>query len=78
MLIAKLGKILFCLPAGGLGTFHGMINAMVHIIMYTYYGLCTLGPAFQKYLWWKKHMTTIQLVSNFQSTPEEKWVKRLD
>ncbi|KAJ6669883.1 hypothetical protein lerEdw1_000432 [Lerista edwardsae] len=54
--------IIFCLPTGGLGTFHGLINSIVHIIMYTYYGLCTLGPAFQKYLWWKKHMTTIQLV----------------
>ncbi|XP_060617510.1 very long chain fatty acid elongase 7 [Anolis sagrei] len=47
---------------GGLGTFHGMLNCIVHIIMYTYYGICSLGPAYHKYLWWKKHMTTIQLV----------------
>lgn len=40
-----------------------MVNAMVHVIMYTYYGLAAAGPRFQKYLWWKKYMTAIQLVS---------------
>lgn len=39
-----------------------MVNAMVHVIMYTYYGLSAAGPRFQKYLWWKKYMTAIQLV----------------
>ncbi|XP_019387661.1 PREDICTED: elongation of very long chain fatty acids protein 7 isoform X2 [Crocodylus porosus] len=47
---------------GGLGTFHALVNCVVHVIMYTYYGLCALGPAYYKYLWWKKHMTSIQLV----------------
>ncbi|XP_071658265.1 very long chain fatty acid elongase 7 isoform X1 [Patagioenas fasciata] len=47
---------------GGLGTFHALLNCIVHVIMYTYYGLCSLGPAYHKYLWWKKYMTTIQLV----------------
>jgi len=31
--------------------------------MYVYYGLAAVGPSMQKYLWWKKHMTTLQLVS---------------
>ncbi|KAI3374333.1 hypothetical protein L3Q82_006171 [Scortum barcoo] len=48
-------------PAGGMGSFHAMVNATVHIIMYSYYGLSAAGPRFQKYLWWKKHMTAIQL-----------------
>ncbi|KAB5535949.1 hypothetical protein PHYPO_G00123750 [Pangasianodon hypophthalmus] len=48
-------------PAGGMGSFHAMVNAMVHVIMYTYYGLSAAGPRFQKYLWWKKYMTAIQL-----------------
>ncbi|KAI5092577.1 elongation of very long chain fatty acids (FEN1/Elo2, SUR4/Elo3, )-like 1a [Silurus meridionalis] len=48
-------------PAGGMGCFHAMVNAMVHVIMYTYYCLSAAGPRFQKYLWWKKHMTAIQL-----------------
>ncbi|XP_030049020.1 very long chain fatty acid elongase 7 [Microcaecilia unicolor] len=48
--------------AGGLGTFHALINCVVHMIMYTYYGLSALGPAYQKYLWWKKHLTSVQLI----------------
>ncbi|KAE8636252.1 hypothetical protein XENTR_v10002905 [Xenopus tropicalis] len=50
--------------AGGLGTFHALVNCVVHVIMYSYYGLSALGPAYQKYLWWKKYMTSIQLVGN--------------
>ncbi|NWQ88044.1 ELOV7 protein, partial [Burhinus bistriatus] len=46
----------------GLGTFHALLNCIVHVVMYTYYGICSLGPAYHKYLWWKKYMTTIQLV----------------
>lgn len=46
-----------------MGSFHAMVNAMVHVIMYTYYGLSAAGPRFQKFLWWKKYMTAIQLVS---------------
>lgn len=45
-----------------MGTFHALLNCIVHVIMYTYYGLTALGPKYQKYLWWKKHLTTIQLV----------------
>ncbi|KAG7264431.1 hypothetical protein CRUP_011911, partial [Coryphaenoides rupestris] len=48
--------------AGGLGTFHAMLNSVVHIIMYSYYGLTAMGPSYQKYLWWKKYLTTIQLI----------------
>ncbi|XP_040263757.1 elongation of very long chain fatty acids protein 1 [Bufo bufo] len=47
---------------GGMGSFHAMINSMVHVIMYFYYGLSAAGPRFQKFLWWKKHMTAIQLI----------------
>ncbi|XP_013999780.1 elongation of very long chain fatty acids protein 7 [Salmo salar] len=48
--------------AGGMGTFHAMLNCCVHVLMYSYYAVCAMGPAYQKYLWWKKYMTTIQLV----------------
>lgn len=48
---------------GGMGTFHALLNCVVHVIMYTYYGLSAMGPNYQKYLWWKKYLTTIQLVS---------------
>ena len=32
--------------------------------MYFYYMLSAMGPQYQKYLWWKKWMTEIQIVSN--------------
>ncbi|OQR70055.1 elongation of very long chain fatty acids protein 7-like [Tropilaelaps mercedesae] len=37
------------------------LNSCVHAIMYTYYLLSTLGPAVQKHLWWKKHLTKVQI-----------------
>nr|ANI26488.1 elongation of very long chain fatty acids 1 [Sciaenops ocellatus] len=48
-------------PVGGMGSFHAMVNSAVHVIMYFYYGLSAAGPRFQKYLWWKKYLTAIQL-----------------
>ncbi|XP_028924078.1 elongation of very long chain fatty acids protein 7 [Ornithorhynchus anatinus] len=47
---------------GGLGTFHALLNSAVHVVMYSYYGLSALGPAFHSALWWKKHLTSLQLV----------------
>lgn len=47
---------------GGMGSFHAMVNSIVHVVMYSYYGLSAAGPAFQKYLWWKKHITAVQLL----------------
>lgn len=47
---------------GGHATFFGMLNTFVHIIMYTYYLLAAMGPKYQKYLWWKKHLTTMQMI----------------
>lgn len=46
----------------GHGTLVGLINCFVHVIMYSYYLISGLGPEYQKYLWWKKHVTTLQLV----------------
>ncbi|XP_038210478.1 elongation of very long chain fatty acids protein 4-like [Zerene cesonia] len=40
----------------------GLINSFVHVIMYTYYGLASLGPEYSKFVWWKKHVTKIQLM----------------
>ncbi|XP_019752606.1 elongation of very long chain fatty acids protein 1b isoform X3 [Hippocampus comes] len=47
---------------GGMGSFHAMVNSSVHVIMYFYYFLAAAGPRFQKFLWWKKYMTAIQLI----------------
>nr|CAB3242266.1 elongation of very long chain fatty acids protein 7-like [Phallusia mammillata] len=46
---------------GGLGTFHALINAFVHMVMYSYYGIAAMGPKYQKYIWWKKYLTVFQM-----------------
>ncbi|XP_026675820.1 elongation of very long chain fatty acids protein AAEL008004 [Diaphorina citri] len=46
---------------GGHGTFSNLINNIVHVIMYFYYMVSAMGPEYQKYLWWKRHLTTLTL-----------------
>ncbi|XP_055531730.1 elongation of very long chain fatty acids protein 7-like isoform X2 [Wyeomyia smithii] len=48
--------------AGGNATFPNIINNFVHVLMYFYYMLSAMGPRYQKYLWWKKYMTEVQIV----------------
>lgn len=45
------------------GAFPALVNSFIHVLMYSYYGLAALGPHMNKYLWWKKYLTMIQLVS---------------
>lgn len=40
----------------------GFVNTFVHIVMYSYYFLTAFGPRIQPYLWWKKYLTTLQMV----------------
>jgi len=47
---------------GGQSFFGCMLNSFVHTVMYSYYGLAALGPRVQKYLWWKRYITMIQLI----------------
>ncbi|CAK1553385.1 unnamed protein product [Leptosia nina] len=42
--------------------FIGFLNSLVHVFMYTYYGLSALGPKVSKYIFWKKHMTKFQMI----------------
>lgn len=42
-----------------------MVNSGIHVLMYTYYGLSVFGPAVSQYLWWKKYLTIMQLVSYY-------------
>uniref|UniRef100_H2ZDU1 Elongation of very long chain fatty acids protein n=1 Tax=Ciona savignyi TaxID=51511 RepID=H2ZDU1_CIOSA len=46
---------------GGQSYIFGGINSFVHFVMYTYYGLSAMGPHMQKYLWWKRYLTMLQL-----------------
>jgi len=47
---------------GGHTTFCGFLNMGVHVVMYFYYLMSAMGPQVQKYLWWKRYLTTMQLV----------------
>ena len=42
---------------GGLG------GSDIHAVIYTYYALSGFGPSVRPYLWWKKYLTSLQLVS---------------
>ncbi|CAN8027213.1 unnamed protein product [Ixodes persulcatus] len=37
------------------------LNSLVHVVMYGYYFLSALGPSIQKYLWWKRYLTRLQI-----------------
>ena len=51
----------FKLAPGGSSAMFPIVNGMVHSIMYTYYILSTFD-SIKPYLWWKKYVTTIQLI----------------
>lgn len=70
MLIWKIFFYSFLL--GGHGTLLGLINSFIHVLMYAYYMLSAI-PAMQKYLWWKKYLTSMQIVS---PTTQSLWWKR--
>ncbi|EDW02596.1 elongation of very long chain fatty acids protein F [Drosophila grimshawi] len=40
----------------------GMVNSLVHTVMYFYYFLSAFLPGFKAKIWWKKYITIIQLV----------------
>lgn len=55
---------ILCSPkTGGNATFPNILNNFVHVCMYFYYMVSAMGPQYQKYLWWKKYMTELQIVS---------------
>jgi len=47
---------------GGHGGFAAFFNAGVHTVMYLYYLLSACGPKVQKYLWWKRYLTRLQML----------------
>ncbi|XP_078656359.1 very long chain fatty acid elongase 4-like [Branchiostoma floridae x Branchiostoma belcheri] len=48
--------------AGGQPFFLAMLNSFIHTVMYLYYGMAAIGPHMQKYLWWKRYLTSMQLM----------------
>lgn len=63
MQIIYLYIFIFFLYTGSHGTLLGVINSFVHVIMYSYYFMTSYRPELKNSLWWKKHITQIQLVS---------------
>ncbi|XP_055933505.1 elongation of very long chain fatty acids protein 4-like [Argiope bruennichi] len=57
-----LGWILFRSERSGFQFVPGVTNSIVHIVMYTYYGLAAIGPEVQKHLWWKEYLTRMQIL----------------
>ncbi|XP_059061442.1 elongation of very long chain fatty acids protein 7-like [Achroia grisella] len=51
--------------AGGHGTFIGVLNSFVHIVMYGYYLLTVAVPSLKGSLWWKKYITQLQIIQFF-------------
>lgn len=47
---------------GGHSTFFALLNSFVHIVMYFYYMVSAMGPKYQKFIWWKKYLTTFQML----------------
>ncbi|XP_045534401.1 elongation of very long chain fatty acids protein-like [Papilio machaon] len=47
---------------GGHATLTALLNSFVHVIMYGYYLVSGLGPQYRKYIWWKRHLTILQLI----------------
>lgn len=45
---------------GGQSYLSGVMNSLIHVIMYSYYALSAV-PALRKYLWWKRYLTQLQL-----------------
>ncbi|KAG7172612.1 Elongation of very long chain fatty acids protein-like 2 [Homarus americanus] len=48
--------------SGGHTTLAFLLNSFVHTVMYLYYLLAAMGPRVRPFLWWKKYLTTLQMV----------------
>lgn len=70
--LSNLYFYLYLVSLGGNATFPNLLNNFVHICMYFYYMMSAMGPEYAKYLWWKKYMTELQIVSIF-FTKQYEW-----
>ncbi|KAL0277090.1 UNVERIFIED_CONTAM: hypothetical protein PYX00_004493 [Menopon gallinae] len=58
---------------GGQAVVSTFLNSFVHVIMYCYYFLSSLGPQFAYFLWWKKYLTILQLIQFFSVLAHVFW-----
>jgi len=54
--------LFFRFAPGGHGAMIAFLNTIVHTVMYFYYMVAAMGSQYQKYLWWKKYLTKLQMV----------------
>lgn len=47
---------------GGHSVLMGLLNSFVHVVMYFYYFLTCCNEKYKNNLWWKKHITQLQMV----------------
>ncbi|KAL8560550.1 hypothetical protein ACOMHN_018950 [Nucella lapillus] len=59
--MAVISWVGFKFVPGGQTVMYPLVNSFIHIIMYTYYGMAAMGPHMQKYLWWKRYLTMLQI-----------------
>lgn len=50
------------LTGGGQPILLGAINSFVHVVMYTYYFFTSYKPELKKSLWFKRHITELQML----------------
>lgn len=42
----------------------GFLNSFIHVVMYFYYFLTSVSDKYKGNVWWKKHITQLQIVSD--------------
>ncbi|CAF1014527.1 unnamed protein product [Brachionus calyciflorus] len=42
-----------------------LMNSLLHIIMHFYFIVSSMGPSFQKFIWWKKYIVQLQMLQFF-------------
>ena len=57
------------LLSGGHAILVGLVNTFVHTFMYAYYFVTNMWPEYKANLWWKKHITQLQMVSSRNKGP---------
>ncbi|CAG0882178.1 unnamed protein product [Darwinula stevensoni] len=48
--------------AGGSAVQCALVNSLVHVFMYIYYAIASLGHTWKQFLWWKRYITILQMV----------------
>nr|XP_037276773.1 LOW QUALITY PROTEIN: elongation of very long chain fatty acids protein 7-like [Rhipicephalus microplus] len=63
-LVVVNGWLFLTLGGDGQTLFGLIMNCAIHVVMYSYYFLAACGPQYKRYVWWKKHLTTAQIVQH--------------